>query len=67
MDIQEYPKALYKGGDVDAEHVIVAGKEDEAAKRKAGYKMLGEAKGKGKDEPKPADPAQNTEPSQGAE
>lgn len=46
MEFQEYPKALYKGGDVDAEHVIVADKDEEAAKRKAGYKMLGEAKAK---------------------
>lgn len=44
MEIQEYPKALYKGGDVEADHVIVADKDEEAAKRKAGYKMLGEAK-----------------------
>ncbi|GEM_PF-2836572 len=39
---QEYPKALYKGGDQAAEHVIVADAKDEAAKRKAGFKMLGE-------------------------
>jgi hypothetical protein len=43
MEFQEYPKALYKGGDVDAEHVIVNDKKEEAAKRKSGLAMLGEA------------------------
>lgn len=59
MDFQEYPKALYKGGDQTAEHVIVADAKDEATKRKAGFKMLGEAEGKGKakDESKPQEPA----------
>lgn len=50
MEIQEYPKALYKGGDQAAEHVIVNDGKEEAAKRKDGFKMLGEpeAKSKGK-------------------
>jgi len=42
MEIQEYPKALYKGGNVDAEHVIVHDAKEEGAKRKGGFKMLGE-------------------------
>jgi len=46
MEFQEYPKALYKGGDATAEYVMVADKEEEAVKRKAGYKMLGEPKAK---------------------
>lgn len=57
MEFQEYPKALYKGGDQRAEHVIVSDGKEEAAKRKAGFKMLGEteAKGKTKGEQPPGD------------
>lgn len=55
MEVQEYPKALYKGGDQAAEHVIVSDGKEEAAKRKAGFKMLGEpetkAKNKGEQQP----------------
>jgi len=46
MEFQEYPKALYKGGDQAAEWVMVSDKDEEAAKRKAGFKMLGETKAK---------------------
>lgn len=57
MEVQEYPKALYKGGDQGAEHVIVSDGKEEAAKRKAGFKMLGEpeTKSKTKGEQLPAD------------
>ena len=57
MEFQEYPKALYKGGDQGGEHVIVSDGKEEAAKRKAGFKMLGEpdAKGKTKGEQPPGD------------
>jgi hypothetical protein len=46
MEFQEYPKALYKGGDVAGEWVMVNDKKEEAAKRKAGFSMLGEAEEK---------------------
>ena len=39
---QEYPKALYKGGDPAAEHIIVQDVDEEADKRDDGFKMLGE-------------------------
>lgn len=57
MEVQEYPKALYKGGDQSAEHVIVSDGKEEAAKRKAGFKMLGEpeTKAKNKVEQQPGD------------
>jgi hypothetical protein len=42
MEFQEYPKALYKGGDQNADFVIVVDKKDEAAKRKVGFAVLGE-------------------------
>jgi hypothetical protein len=48
MEFQEYPKALYQKGDAGAEHVIVADAREEANKRKAGFKMLGETEGEDK-------------------
>jgi hypothetical protein len=45
-EFQEYPKALYQGGDAAAEYVMVGDKKEEAAKRKAGFAMIGEAKEK---------------------
>ena len=46
MEFQEYPKALYKGGDQAAEWVMVNDEKEEAVKRKAGFKMLGDVKAK---------------------
>lgn len=47
MQFQEYPKALYKG-DQTTECVIVNDEKEEAAKRKGGFKMLGEPEDKPK-------------------
>ncbi|KFC61953.1 hypothetical protein [Massilia sp. LC238] len=61
MEVQEYPKALYKGGDQAAEHIIVSDGKEEATKRKAGFKMIGEPetddkpKGKGAKQPETDD------------
>ena len=46
MQFKEYPKALYKGGDQAGEWVMVNDEKEEAAKRKAGFKMIGETKAK---------------------
>jgi len=46
QEFQEYPKALYKGGDQAADYVMVSDKKEEAAQRKAGFAMIGEAKEK---------------------
>lgn len=39
----EYPKALYMGGEPAGESAVVQDAEQEAAKREAGFRMIGEA------------------------
>lgn len=41
--MQEFPKCLFLGADAEAEYVIVADEEQEAAARANGFAMLGEA------------------------
>lgn len=38
----EYPKALYMNGDAEAEMVLAADADDEAAKRADGFRVYGE-------------------------
>ena len=38
MNYQEFPKALYRDGDAEAEYVIVSDAAHEAAKRAEGYR-----------------------------
>lgn len=35
---QPYPRMLYRGGDVSADHVIVKSEDEEAAKRAEGFR-----------------------------
>ena len=41
--MQEFPKCLYLGADVEAEYVVVADEDQEAEARGNGFAMLSEA------------------------
>lgn len=49
---QEFPKALYLGGNVESECFIVFTDDEEAAKRKEGYSGPGESFEKSEEPPK---------------
>ena len=42
--MNEYPKTLYHGGDVEADCVLVWDAAEELVKRESGYQMAGEEK-----------------------
>lgn len=50
--MNEFPKCLYLGGDVEAAYVVVFDPEQQALKKELGYLMLGEEKA----EPAPEKP-----------
>lgn len=51
--MNEFPKCLYLGGDVEAAYVVVFDAEQQAQKVEAGYLVLGEEKAEpAQDKPK---------------
>lgn len=42
MQIQEFPKALYEGGDAEKAFVIVKDTAEEGVQREKGFRMVGE-------------------------
>lgn len=46
MEHQEYPKMLYKGGEVGDDFMVVAAPGEDAAAEKDGYARAGEGKPK---------------------
>lgn len=51
MQFQEFPKALYEGGDVEKAYAVVANDAEEATKREQGFRMAGEPEPKGAAKP----------------